>query len=84
MEIVKVKKDELLEILKKNRDAHRAIFEETRKGYRIEAIRLLDKALKDAREGRKITTYIKLNAPIDQTLNNVAIRYRNFYTFKIG
>ena len=67
MENVKIKKSELLEVLKKNRASHRSIFEEAQKGYREEAIRLLDKALKDAREGRKITTYIRLDVPINQT-----------------
>lgn len=67
METVKIKKSELLEVLRKNRNVHRAIFEEAQKGYRKEAIRLLDVALKDAREGRKINTYIKLNTPINQT-----------------
>ncbi len=67
MENITVKKSELLEILKKNREAHRKIFEEAQIGYRNEAIRLLDKALNDAQEGRKIKTYIQLEAPIDQT-----------------
>ena len=67
MEIVKIAKEELLKILKKNRATHRAIFEEAQIGYRKEAIELLDKALQDARNGRKIETFIKLNAPIDQT-----------------
>jgi len=57
----------LLEILKKNREAHRAIFEDALVGYRKEAIRLLDKALKDAKEGRKINTWIQLQEPVDQT-----------------
>lgn len=67
MEIVKVKKEELLGILKKNCSTHKAIFEEAQKGYREEAIRLLDKALKDARDGRTITTFIQLDAPMNQT-----------------
>lgn len=75
MELVTVKKDELLSVLKKNRKAHRAIFEEAQKGYRQEAIELLDKALKDAREGRKINTYIRLDSPVDQTEDyDVAIK----------
>jgi len=69
MEIVKVKKSELLEVLKKNRAAHRAIFEEAQKGYRVKAIEFLDKALQDAREGREIKTFIQLQAPIDQTFD---------------
>lgn len=67
MEVVKIAKSELLAILKKNREAHRAIFEKAQEGYRKEAIELLDIALQDARNGRKITTFIKLNTPIDQT-----------------
>lgn len=67
MEVVKIKKSVLLETLKKNRQAHRNIFEEAQSGYRAEAIKLLDKALRDAREGREINTFVRLNAPIDQT-----------------
>lgn len=67
MEIVKIKKSVLLETLKENRQAHRTIFEEAQIGYRAEAIRLLDKALQDAKAGRKINTYVRLDAPIDQT-----------------
>lgn len=67
MELVKIKKSVLLETLKKNRKAHRAIFEEAQVGYRAEAIKLLDKALQDAREGRKIITFVSLKTPINQT-----------------
>lgn len=67
MEIVKVKKTELLEALEKNRLAHRSIFQEAQIGYRKKAIELLDKALRDARDGREIKTFIQLQAPIDQT-----------------
>ena len=75
MKMVKVKKSELLEILKKNRQSHRTMFEKAQKGYRKEAIRLLDEALKDAREGRKVKTFIQLDAPIDQTEDyDVAIK----------
>ena len=45
METVNVKKSELLQALKNNRKAHRAIFEEAQIGYRAEAIKLIDKAL---------------------------------------
>lgn len=67
MNEVRIKKTELLEILKENREAHRSIFEDALIGYRKEAIRLLDKALKDAKEGRKINTWIQLQEPVDQT-----------------
>ena len=67
MEKVKIDKQKLLSALNKNRAADRAIFEEAQGGYRDKAIKLLDKALKDAREGRSINTFIQLQAPIDQT-----------------
>ena len=67
MNEVRIEKSELLEILKKNREAHRAIFEAALAGYRKKAIQLLDKALKDAKEGRKINTWIQLQEPVDQT-----------------
>jgi DNA polymerase II small subunit/DNA polymerase delta subunit B len=67
METVKIRKEELLEALKKNRATHRKIFEEAQEGYREEAIKLLDKALDDARKGKEIKTFIQLQAPIDQT-----------------
>lgn len=67
METIKVKKEELLQALHKNRDAHRKIFEEAQEGYREEAIKLLDKALEDAKHGKEIRTHIQLMAPIDQT-----------------
>lgn len=46
MKAVKISKKELLEALRKNRKAHRDIFLEAQDGYRFEAIKLLDKALK--------------------------------------
>ena len=67
MELIKVNKTELLSALKENRSKHRTIFENAQMGYRKKAIELLDKALQDAREGREITTFIQLKAPIDQT-----------------
>lgn len=67
MKAVKISKTVLLETLKKNRKAHRDIFLEAQEGYRMEAIKILDEALKDARENRKIITYINLTVPVDQT-----------------
>lgn len=67
MKTVTVAKDKLQNVLKANRFEHRHNFEEAQKGYRAKAIEVLDKALQDAREGRKIRTYIELEAPIDQT-----------------
>ena len=67
MEAVIVDKGDLLVALKENRKKHREVFEKALIGYREEAIRLLDKALKDAKAGRKVNTWIQLQEPVDQT-----------------
>ena len=56
-----------MKVLKQNREKHRAIFEEALAGYRAEAIRLLDEALQNAKDGKKINTHIRLVEPMDQT-----------------
>jgi hypothetical protein len=64
---VTVSKTELLEILRKNRDAHRDIFLKAQIGYRKLAIEELDKMLADAREGKRIIRQITLVEPQDHT-----------------
>ena len=53
MKEVTVNKEELLEKLRANRDKHRAVFLEARKGYRNAVIRELDCMLQEARDGQK-------------------------------
>jgi hypothetical protein len=67
MNTVKVKKDRLLTKLKENRETHRANFIKAQTGYRQEVIEQLDKALQDARDGKKITTAFRLPTPSDHT-----------------
>lgn len=67
MKSAKIQKSKLLEVIRKNRDEHKSIFEEALIGYRKEAIRLLDERLNDARDGRKIDLYFHLVQPMDQT-----------------
>jgi hypothetical protein len=67
MNTVKVKKEELLSKLQANRNSHRALFLKAQEGYRALVVEALDKALKDAREGREIRTYIRMEAPQDHT-----------------
>jgi hypothetical protein len=64
---IRIKRDELLDILKKNRADHRATFEKASKGYRERAIAELDASLKDAHAGKKIRRSIGLVEPMDQT-----------------
>lgn len=64
---VTVKKEELLEVLKKNRENHRGMFLKAQEGYRKFAIDKLDCMLKDAREGKQIRQQIGLVEPEDHT-----------------
>lgn len=69
MNEVKVKKVELLEILKKNRADHRDIFLKAQEGYRKAAIEELDRQLNDARNGKPflLTRFTALVQPKDYT-----------------
>ena len=67
MESVKVGKSRLLAKLRENRKNHLANFIKAQAGYREEVIKQLDKALQDARDGKKITTTFRLPVPQDQT-----------------
>ena len=59
----KVKIDELLESLKKNRAEHKEIVEESQAAFRVEAIKELDRMLADAKDGRKIKMRVGLTVP---------------------
>jgi hypothetical protein len=67
MKSVTVNKVEVLEILKKNKEGHRAQFLVAQEGYRKAVIKELDKMLSDARSNKKVSTYINLPAPRDYT-----------------
>ena len=67
MQTVKIKRDELLEVVKKNRAAHRQIFEEAQGGYRKAVIKELDAMLAEARSGKRIRRTVSLVEPVDQT-----------------
>jgi hypothetical protein len=64
---VTVKKDELLEAIRKNREAHHEAFMKAQTGYRVAVIEHLEKMLKDAREGASIKTVIDLETPCNYT-----------------
>lgn len=67
MKAMKVDKAELLNILQKNRDKHRAIFEEALEGYKKEVIALLEKKLATVKRGKIVSHIIRLETPRDQT-----------------
>lgn len=64
---VTVKKSELLEKIKKNREGHRAEFIKAQDGFRAYLIRELEKRLVDARELRKVAGHFSLVEPEDHT-----------------
>lgn len=67
MRTITVKKNELFEKMKANRDQHRTIFLEAQEGYREAAIAELDKMLEEARSGKRIRRIVSLVEPMDQT-----------------
>jgi tRNA A37 N6-isopentenylltransferase MiaA len=67
MQNVKVKKDELLATVRKNRDGHRDLFLKAQAGYREDAIAELDRMLREARDGKKIRRGFTMPEPIDRT-----------------
>jgi hypothetical protein len=67
MQHIKVKKQKLLNILRKNRTAHRKIFLEAQEGFKKAVIEQLEKRLEAARKGQRVDLYIRLNEPVDQT-----------------
>jgi hypothetical protein len=69
MQEVRLKKAKLLEIIGKNREEHHAIFLEAQKKYREVAIKLLDRQLAAAREGKPfmLHEFVALVQPVDHT-----------------
>jgi hypothetical protein len=63
----RIKREDLLKELKKNRDEHRATFEKAVVGYRKVAIEELDRMLTEAKEGKRIRRGLELVEPMDQT-----------------
>ena len=67
MKTIKVKKTELLTILKNNRDKHHAVFEEAWEGYRKESIRIHEENLKTLKSGKKVVVAFYEQPPQDHT-----------------
>jgi len=64
---IKVEKANLLETLKTNRDAHRAVVEEAWEGYKNESIRQLEAQLARAKKGDRKQIFVSLTMPQDHT-----------------
>jgi hypothetical protein len=67
MRTTKVRKDELLEIVKQNREHHNEVVAEAMGNYRKTAIAELETMLADAKAGRRIHRSIELIQPMDMT-----------------
>ncbi len=67
LENVKIKRLELLAIVKENRAQHRKIFEEAIVGYREQAIKELEVHIQEARDGKRVKRSVSIPEPIDQT-----------------
>ena len=67
MQRVTVDKSEFVERVGKNRDRHRAVFEQALEGYRARMVAELERRIEDLRRGRRIEQYIGLPEPEDHT-----------------
>ena len=67
MQGVEIKKQELAEILQKNREGHRELFLKAQEGYRDAVLKTLQRMLDEARTGGAIRTEISLPVPVDRT-----------------
>lgn len=67
MNNLKFDKAKLLEIIKKNREEHRAIFEEAYEGFYKALVNQLNKMKKAALAKEKVGMYIGLTEPVDMT-----------------
>lgn len=67
MDNVTVNKDELLAILKTNRDQHQTIFQQALTGYKAEAVRQLKRHLAEVESGRVKAVNVMLPVPENHT-----------------
>lgn len=64
---VKVNRNSILEVLKKNREKHRSVVEEAQVGYRKAYIEEMERRLDDAKNGRPLKPQINFVVPQDHT-----------------
>ena len=75
MKEVKVNRQELLDVLRKNRTKHGEIFAEALEGYKAKVIETLERTLAQAKAGERVAEYIQIPKPVNQTHEyNRAIR----------
>jgi hypothetical protein len=67
MQTITVNKGDLVTKIQMNRDEHRSMFIKAQEKYREAMIAELDRALQDARDGKKIRRMFSLPVPEDHT-----------------
>lgn len=67
MESVVVRKNEILQAIEKNREKHRAIFEEAVEGYKTRAVEMLEDHIERIKNGKLERVYVVLPEPSDHT-----------------
>ena len=67
MRTITVLRDEFIERVTKNRNNHRAVFEEALEGYRTRLTAELERRVRDLKRGRHVEQYIGLPEPEDHT-----------------
>jgi hypothetical protein len=63
MRSVKIKTNELLAVLKKNRQTHEVDYNESMKGYREAVVHEIESALKKAKNGQDVHNFIRAVRP---------------------
>lgn len=64
-----VDREDLLEVIKKNREQHTKIFEEAVEGYRTQAIKMLEAHIQRVKTGNLIEVSVRIPRPEDHTLD---------------
>jgi len=67
MRTVTVDREAFIEEVSKNRDSHRAVFEEAVVGYRKQITAELERRIRDISKRRRVDHYIRLPEPEDHT-----------------
>lgn len=73
MKSVTVKRTDLLDAIRANRDTHRDEFEKGLAGYKARLLEELEQRVTDLRAGRQIEQYIHLPIPEDHTRDYDAV-----------
>lgn len=62
-----VNRDKLLDIIRENKEKHRAVFLQAIDGYRKEATQILESRIEDLKNRKKTSLYVNLPEPEDHT-----------------